>query len=430
MKKLYLPLFILSILSSAIAVAQNESDSGYHSLAVKVKPLNDSTAYVSVLKENAPQLVNVKTVPRFAILGKEDKFYMGIGANIKAVALYDIGNPIANPNDFITSQIPMSIPPGNGAEFRFSAQQSNVYMNIVALPGQKDQLGAFVSFNFTGNDYTPSLAHAYLKYRDITAGYTYSLFTDIAASPASIDYEGPNAFTAVCHGMIGFEPFLDKEKNWKAGIGLDIPEYSFTNADKTSTVTQRVPDIPFYIQRYWADNKGWLRLSGIVRNLYYRDLVSDRNIDKVGWGIKASGTTPIAGGLSAYYQAVYGKGIASYIQDLSGLGMDLMPDPSDPGSLDTVETWAGFASLQYNFTPDLFCTATYSHVRTYANSYHDSTSGWNSQYKYAQYVLANVFYNVNSILQIGAEYIYGRRVDYNNSQAHDNRFQAMLQVSF
>lgn len=430
MKRIYLTAILLSTLSFSYVSAQDESDSGYHSLAVKVKAVDDSTAYVSILKENAPKLANVKTVPRFAILGKEDKFYMGIGANIKAVGIYDIGNPIDNQNDFTTSQIPMSIPPGNGAEFRFSAQQSNIYMNIVALPGLKDQLGAFVSFNFLGNGYTPSLGHAYLKYRDITAGYTYSIFTDIAASPASIDYEGPNAFTAITHGMIAFEPFLDKQKKWKAGIGLDMPAYSFTNAENTATVSQRVPDIPFYIQRYWSGNKGWLRLSGIIRNLYYRDLTAGKNIDKVGWGIKASGTTPVAGGLSVFYQAVYGKGIASYIQDLTGMGMDLMPDPSNPGCLEAVKTWAGFASLQYNFTPDLFCTATYSHVRTYAKKYGDSSSEWGSGYKYAQYILANVFYNVNSILQIGAEYIYGRRVDFDNSQAHDNRIEAMLQVSF
>lgn len=399
-------------------------------LDIKVVDRQDTTEYFVTLHENAPHIVNQSDVPRFALLGKDKKFYMGLGANVEAVATYDLGNPISSPNLFTTYNIPMHVAPGNGGQFQFSAQQSNVYLNVVALPGSKDQLGAYVSFNFLGNNYTPFLQHAYLKYRSITAGYTYSIFTDAAAGPATIDYEGPNSFTAVIHGMIAYEPTFGKKKEWKVGVGLDMPNNSFTNATHTATVNQRVPDIPFYIQRNWAGGAGWLRLSGIIRNLYYRNETAQKNIDKVGWGIKASGTTPIVGGLSAYYQAVYGKGIASYIQDLTGAGMDLMPDPSDPAAMDAVKSWAGFGSLQYTFSPRCFCTATYSHVRTYADRYVDSSSPWGGQYKYAQYILGNVFYNVNSIVQLGVEYIYGRRVNYDGTQAHDNRLEAMIKVSF
>lgn len=427
MKKLSL---ISTFLLPAIGFAQSTPTNEVEDIDIKVVNHKDTSEYFVTLHENAPKIVNQKDVPRFALLGKEHKFYMGIGANVEAVATYDIGNPIANPNLFTTYDIPMHRAAGNGAKFQFSAQQSNIYLNVVALPGSKDQLGAYVSVNFIGNNYTPNLQHAYLKYRGITAGYTYSIFTDAAAGPATIDYEGPNSFTAVIHGMIAYEPVFGKHKEWKAGIGLDMPANSFTNASQTATVNQRVPDIPFYIQRNYAGGAGWIRLSGIIRNLYYRNEVTGKNIDKVGWGIKASGSTPIAGGLSACYQAVYGKGIASYIQDLTGTGMDLMPRGDAPGSLSPVKAWAGFGSLQYTFSPRCFCSATYSHVRTYADRYAATSSPWGTQYKYAQYILGNVFYNVNSIVQLGVEYIYGRRVNFNGTQAHDNRLEAMLKVSF
>ena len=423
-------LLLPALLLSAGAMAQTHVTEILENVNVYVYEYPDSTSRYDHLHENAPRLSNIPDVPRFAVLGKEGKYYIGLGANIEAVADYDFGSPISNPNLFVTSAIPMNLAPGNGAQFKLSGQQSNVYLNVVALPGTKDQLGAYVSVNFLGNNYTPFLQHAYLKYRGITAGYTYSLFTDAAAGPATIDYEGPNAFTAVIHGMIGYEPVIGAKKQWKLGIGLDMPANSFTNAPGTATVSQRLPDIPFYVQRNWAGGAGWLRLSGIVRNLYYRDLTRQKNVDKVGWGIKASGTSPLCGPLTVYYQAVYGKGIASYIQDLTGCGMDLMPDPSNPSSLNPVKAWAGFASLQYTFSPRLFCTATYSHVRTYADRYTDASAPWGSQYRYAQYILGNMFYNVNSIVQLGVEYIYGRRVNYDGSQAHDNRFEAMLRVSF
>lgn len=399
-------------------------------ISIKILEYKDSTDTYITMHENAPQVKSTRDVPRFTLHGKEGKFYLGIGANIKTVANYDFGHPISNPNLFTTSAIPMTQDPGNGAMFKFNAQQSNIYLNVVALPGSKNQLGAYVSINFMGNGYAPSLQHAYLKYRGITAGYTYSLFTDAAAAPATIDYEGPNGFACVIHGNIYYEQPFGKHHEWKAGIGLDMPNESFTNATHTATVSQRVPDIPFYIQRSWAKGAGWLRLSGIIRNLYYRDEIAGKNVDKVGWGIKASGMTPIYGGLSAYYQALYGKGIASYIQDLTGCGMDLMPNAGNPGELNPVKAWAGFGALQYNFSPSVYCTAIYSHVRTYDSPYADSSVAWKSGYKYAQYVLGNVFWNVNSIVQLGMEYIYGRRVNYDGTQAHDNRVEAMLQVSF
>lgn len=414
----------------AILWAQQSPSDNETITRIEILSHNDTSVYYTTLHENAPHLIHIKDVPRFALLGKESKFYMGVGANIKAVPTFDFGNPIPDPNYFVTSGIPMNISPGNGGQFKISAQQSNIYLNIVALPGEKDQLGAYVSMNFLGNNYAPKLQHAYLKYRGITAGYTYTIFADAAATPATIDYEGPNALATIIHGMVAYEPTFGKHKEWQAGIGIDMPETSCTYADRTVKVNQRIPDIPMYIQRKWAGGNGWLRLAGIVRNMYYRNEQAGKNVDKVGWGIKLSGKTPIAGGLSASYMALYGKGIASYIQDLNGMGMDLMPDPSDPSRLDLVKAWSGAWSLQYQFSPKVFCTATYSHVRNYARQFADSSSDWKTGYKYAQYAVGNIFYQINSIVQVGAEYIYGRRVDFDGSQAHDNRIEAMLQVSF
>lgn len=397
-----------------------------------VEPHDTTNKVYNILHQNAPHLYNIPDVPRFALLGKESKYYMGLGVNIKAVGVFDFGSPISNPYEFIPASIPVSSAPGNGAQFKFSGQQSNIYLNAVALPGTPNQLGAYVSINFVNPNYAPSLNHAYLKYRDFTAGYTFSIFSDAAATPVTIDYQGMNAFTGMIHGMVAYEKTFGKKKGWTAGVGLDMPANSYTLTDKTASVNQRVPDIPFYIQKNWANGNGWLRASAIVRNLYYRNLAAGRNVDKIGWGVKMSGSTPVTSRLTAYWQGVYGKGVASYIQDLGATGMDLMPDPSDPARLDPVKVWGAYGALQYNFSKNVFGTLGYSQVRTYAHQYPvaDGSNPWKNGYKYAQYVVANVIWNVNSIVQVGAEYLYGRRVDYGDTQAHDNRLEAMLQVSF
>ena len=420
MKKNYL-------LTSALLLAINcfaQEKSGFITTA------ENETVY-EVMKENAPQNPNIKDVPRFTLVGKDSKFYLGMGANVKMVGDFDWGSPISNPNIFAPKDIPMSSEEGNRSQTLFSVGQSNIYWNFVALPGTKDQVGLFFDVIFLGSSSKPviEIHHLYMKYRGFTAGYVVSTFTDLKSEPHSIDFGGPNAFTLVRHPNIYYTCNFGKDKMWTAQLGLDMPDVaSFTTTGVGKKINQRMPDIPFFIQRSWADRKGWLRASAIFRDLQYRAdattaaLASNKGV--FGWGVKLDGKTPICGGLSANYQAVYGRGISSYIQDLSGEGMDLTPQPGNH-SLKAVPVWGAYGSLEYAFGKCGFINFTYSQVRTYA----DAFPGRGDLYKYGQYVTGNLIFNVSSFAQVGVEYLWGRRMNYDNIQSHDNRLMLMLNVS-
>lgn len=386
-----------------------------------------SSEVYDVMQENAPGDAVLKDVPRFALIGKNHKFYVGLGANAMLVGDFDCGHPLDNANKFIPADIPMTVEPGSGGQFLLSAAQSDFYLNFVGLPGSDNQIGIFIDVNFMAGNHSPALHHAYLKYRGITAGHTISIFTDLGAKPASIDYQGPNALTFMGHPNISYTGKFGRGKAWSAAIGLDLPEYSATYSEYTNKATQRIPDIPIYLQRSWADGKGWLRASAIFRTLTYRDIVLDKNHNTFGWGVKLSGKTPICGGLSAMWEGVYGKGVSSYIQDLTGKGMDLSPNPGQNGKLSAVPAWGAYGTLQYQICPRVLVNATYSQVRTYAKDW--NVTEWGESYKWAQYVTANCFWKLNSFAQFGVEYLYGRRMDYNGMQAHDNRLSLMLKVS-
>lgn len=405
----------------------------------------DSINVYNIMLENAPQNPSIKDVPRFTLVGKDSKFYLGMGANVKMVGDFDWGSPISNPNLFSPKDIPMASEEGNRSQTLFSVGQSNIYWNFVALPGSKNHVGLFFDIIFLGKSSTPviQIHHLYMKYRGFTAGYVVSTFTDLKAEPYSIDFGGPNAMTLVRHPNIYYTAKFGKDKMWTAQLGLDMPDMaSFTTGDGTSEVNQRMPDIPFFIQRSWAENKGWLRFSAIFRDLQYKNLKSytveeGPKVDlkgAFGWGIKLSGRTPIAGGLSASWEAVYGKGISSYIQDLSGEHLDLVPysEAYKKGKLDAVKVWGAYGSLQYDFCKCGFINFTYSQVRSYADNYGSSagaSAAWSSLYKYGQYVTSNLIFNVSSFAQVGVEYLWGRRVNYSEEQAHDNRLMLMLNLS-
>lgn len=385
-----------------------------------------SSVVFDVMQENAPNDAVLKDVPRFALIGKNHKFYFGVGANVMLVGDYDWGAPLDNANKFVPSALEAPAP-GDGGQFLFSAAQSDFYLNFVALPGSANQVGIFIDVNFMAGNHSPALHHAYLKYRGITAGHTTSIFTDMGAKPASIDYQGPNALTFMGHPNISYTQKFGKDRLWAAAVGLDLPEYSATNSAYTKTVRQRVPDIPVYIQRGWCDGKGYLRASAIFRTLTYRDMVNNKNDNTFGWGVKLSGRTPICGGLSAMWEGVYGKGVASYVQDLTGKDMDLTPDVNANGKLEATPVWGAYGTLRYDFCPKVFVNATYSQVRTYAKDGEAAVGG--DTYKWGQYVTGNCFWKINSYATFGVEYLYGRKKDYSGQQVHDNRVSLMLKLS-
>ena len=392
----------------------------------------DSVNIYNIMVENAPQRPSIKDVPRFTLVGKESKFYLGMGANVKMVGDFDWGAPISNPNIFAPKDIPMGTEEGNRGQTLFSVGQSNIYWNFVALPGTKDQVGLFFDVIFLGTSSKPviEIHHLYMKYRGFTAGYIVSTFTDLKAEPYSIDFGGPNAITLLRHPNIYYTAKFGKDKMWSAQLGLDMPGLSDKNAITTGATTgyvsQRMPDIPLFIQRSWAQNSGWLRFSAIFRDLQYRDLTAGKNKGDFGWGIKLSGRSPICGGLSASWQGVYGKGVASYIQDFNGEGLDLVPDAKVNGKMKSVGTWGAYGSLRYDFGKCAFVNFTYSQVRSYAKNF---GGAWDDMYKYGQYVTGNLIFNISSFAQCGIEYLWGRRMNYSGEQNHDNRLMLMLNVS-
>lgn len=393
-----------------------------------LKVNGQDTLVLKVLEENAPNYFNAPGMPRFSVIGKDREFYLGIGGYIRGTASYDFGNPIESPLYFIPSDIPMYGAAGNGSLLQFSAASSNIFFNFVALPHTEDKVGAYIDFGFAEGlgDYGFSLKAAYLTYRNVIAGYTTSLFTDGAAAAHTIDQQGPNAMTFLFNTVINYRVALTR--HWSVGAGLEMPSVNASYHTYTRAVNQRVPDIPFYIQYGWKEGKGWLRLSGLLRNMYYRNELEGRNVDEVGWGVKLSGASPIGRTLTLYSQSVFGKGIASYVQDLQGLGLDMVPVEAGSGRMKTTQVVASYCGLQWEMSPKLSASATFSEVKCFLPD--EIQDKGEDTYKEGIYFVSNVIYNVSPVLTTGIEYLWGSRKNRDDVVRHNNRIQIAMRVNF
>lgn len=387
----------------------------------------DDTVIIEIFNENAPKAFSAPGAPRFALIGKERKFYLGIGGYVKGTASFDFCNPITNPIYFTTSQIPMNNAPGNGGLFNLSAGTSNVFFNFVGMPNAEYPIGAYINFSFANGNYDLDLQYAYVKWAGFKIGYDFSLFADLNAGPNTIDQEGPSSWPAVSNPQMNY---TYTRNNWSFAIGAELPMTASTTNAYTASVNQRIPAIPAYIQYAWDQGNSTVRLAGLFRNMQYRDLIKDKNYNKVGWGVQLTGTLQTCKYLSLYYQGVYGKGISSFIQDLNGLDLDLVPDEKEQGKLKSVEMWGAFAGFQINFTKNVFSNHAYSQVRNYADRYSNGTIPWDEQYRYAQYLVNNVMWNCTSNIQLGLEYLMGRKTIMNGTSRSDHRIQTMVKFSF
>ena len=394
---------------------------------VDVTEVNNYNYYIiKAFDENAQHDPNDPGLPRFAIIGKENKYYLGIGGYVKATTSFDFGNPIPSASYFTTADIPTNLEPGNGALWQMSAATSCLYFNFVGLPQSVNRFGVYLGFNFTGAHYAPKLQAAYVSYRNLVFGYKYTLFFDGPATPPTIDHEGPCAAPAavVMGGHIRWT-----RGPWSYAVGIEEPTLSATEGAQVTLVNQRVPAVPAFVQYSYADGDGSVRLSAIARMMQYRDLAANCNRGLTGWGVQLTGIAPLFNNtLELYYQGLYGQGIADLVQDMSGLGLDLVPSLRREGRMQLVPAWGATFGFGLHFSERCYSTHSYSQTRAYATRSLLANDG--TDYRYAQYVANNLFFHLADNVRVGGEYLLGRLATTDGRHHVDHRLQAMLQVYF
>lgn len=359
--------------------------------------------------------------PRFLFLDKKGEVALGIGGYLKAVGEYDVDGAVDN-NDFYTNMIPVPLNPAQRQRFGATAAHSTIFLKMVTRPTKVGRVIVYMQTNFTGPSYGLRLKQAYVTVGHVTLGKARSTFADAPAMAPTVDDQGPSGQVTAKNMLVQY--MSPSWNGFSFAASAELPDVSFTEGTQSASISQRFPDIPAYIQYAWDKGSSHIRLSGIMRQLSYRNLATQSNHFVTGYGVQISAITFFTPDFNFFGHYTYGKGIASYVNDLADLGYDLIPS-SAAGALKAPGVAGWTAGLQYNFTPKLFATASYSRAQLY------DTAGMSADtYRYAQYIAANVFYNLWGDLRVGAEYLHGTRKNVSGISGKANRFEAMLQYSF
>lgn len=362
-------------------------------------------------------------LPRFLIAGKNQKMIFGIGGNVNMRVSYDFDGE-ANALDFVTSAIPVPNSPKMRQQLQMDPSTSTLFFKAIAHAGKLGPIVGYVQADFRGTNYGMSLNMAYVNVAGFSIGRRFTTFCDLGASPSTVDFEGPNGYPMIYNVMIRYTHQFNE--HWTIAAAAESPEVSATLTSQMTSVSQRMPDFPVYLQYNWNKGQSHLRASGIFRDMFYYDDLSDKTHSIFGWGAQLSGSIQIGKRLTTYMQFLYGEGIAAYIQDIAGTGLDLVNNPNRPNSMQALPMMSWIAGAQYMFSPKWLATVAYSGVKVFSqNDYHVA-----STYQLANYLSVNAFYNVTPSCQVGAAYLYGTRRNMDKQQGHANRVQAIIQYNF
>lgn len=378
---------------------------------------------IRIMNESQLPHIHEPQAPRFLLMDRKGKFALGIGGYVRATAEYDFGG-IVDDIDFIPAFIPNSSKIKN--QFQMDTNTSTIFLKLV---GHTKLLGDFIVYtagNFrNGSNKGFQLQNAYVSFRDITVGYTYGGFMDLGALPSTIDFQGPNGATFYRTTQLAYT--YKGLKNFRFNASIEMPSVDGTTNSDLNINQQRMPDFTAYAQYGW-NNSSHLRVGALIRSMTYTSSFCDKASSVTGFGVQASTTFNVGKKWQVFGQATYGKGIGQYLNDISNLNVDIVPDPDKEGKMQALPMLGWYAGLQYNVCPKVFLSSTYSMSRLYSdNGYPDAVG---STYHYGQYFVANMFWNVTSNMQVGAEYLRGWRNNFDNSTHHANRINLLVQYSF
>lgn len=437
------PLFLTLALGAAMAASAQISDSTYVHENMRIHLTRTSPEVKQTLEQTRPVEPQSVAVPSFVIKSTDNKFIMAIGGHVNPIVGYDIGNNLYEVDGaglgFVTSAIPVPAVKGDKCDYFINPLNAQLDFQIVGFAGTANAITAYIKFGTNNASNGVRLKRAYISYRGFTAGEVATLMEDgDAYQPPTIDPQGPCGAVATTAYEINYKSPDYNGFRWAIGLdmpsyyassgyyqGHDFPQYRGEQVASVQNVEQMMPDIPAWIQ-YGTASGNRIRLSAMLRNFTYRDLLQDKVRHIAGYGVMLSGNLVPCKAVTLYLQAAYGRGFGAYLQDIAGQPLSFVPSDTRPGRMQASPMMGINIGASFNFAKRWQINLVGSESRIWNVSEYCTVKDAPANYKYALYGAANVFYNITSYLQWGLEYVWGRRVTWDIGGANDSRIQTQI----
>jgi hypothetical protein len=404
--------------------------SKYYLITIFVVLLSGSifaqTTVESTGKTFGSESITFQDPPHFRMLSKDslngkpmyDYFFL---VKAKLNGVYDINGGMYG-ETFNAGNIPVW---GDDDQQRF---WMDMHQSQVRFRGQSEtEHGTYTAYmegDFWGGNKHFRLRHMWFEYKfaDIGdnwsfvghLGQDWSFFGDKEIWPNVFEWDGPSS------GVWRREPELrfwfENRDNLRLEFGVANPGpqlYFDNNIDSTLTeAEQGTPDFIGAINKKF--DFGHLRVTGIYRNLEYRNEQGDQATAGYGGSVSGYISTNSATDNPIQFQFVGGTGIAAYLVSFDGMNYDAAPDGL--GNMESIPTVGGWASYEYWFSKKWHANLVMGFSEFHAKEINSFTiigpdyqANNTSVDVSVRYLLLNLMWNPIPSVVLGAEWNIGQR---------------------
>lgn len=318
---------------------------------------------------------------------------------------------------------------GSSTDYDAGAKFSRVNIGIDTITENNDKLGAFVEFDFFGgalgnenatNTYGLALRHAYAYWNKWLAGQTWSTFMDTAALPDAVDFIGPT------DGVIFVRQPQIRYTTGNFQVSLEDPQTTIIPRGGGAAASSDRGALPDLAARYtWKGTWGHFGVAALMRDLRVDRAAAGTTAaiedSQFGGALTVGGKFNLGEKNDIRYQLTGGS-ISRYI----GLGVtsDAVLDAGN--DLEAIDGWAGYVAWRHVFNKKLRGNL------MFARSDYDNPIAFTGTgvTKSSQSFRVNLIYSPLPKLDIGAEYMVGKREIESGAEGDIDRLQFMAKYSF
>lgn len=414
-------------IKSAVVEEQKDELSQVESeLTPKEKEVGEATSTYRTFSQDqvaAPRIGNEPLDPRFPGYFRlpGTSTLLRIGGYAKTDFIYDV-RPAGSLDAFIPSTIPIPAP-ATFTNSTISVRPTRMNLDFLVPTKSGDSMRFFLEMDFFGiNATTPRLRHAYGQAKNFLVGQSFSNFMDPDAATDQLDFQGPNAMVAIRLPQFRYTVLVAKKTTFSFSLEKPTSDVDFQTPEFEAQPNSPSPDGTLKVRREME--RGHVQLSALFRSVA-AFLPDGRHQSVTGWGFNFTGAEHLWEKDTIVYQAAYGNGIERYINDTSGLGDDAAVSSLQHPHIQALPVVATYAGFQHFWIPRLRSNVVYSFVQV-----QNTQSQLGAEYHQGNYTAGNLIWNPFGSLTVGGEFLYGWRVNKDQSSGNAPRIQFSAKYNF